>query len=327
MPYWNLFRAFARFPANWKLLWGSIVLVKQFTMFKAPLGGRKGDFLKKLAAAITSIGLMISLVSGSGAATAAGAKPYSITIDGQSARTSYVSQGGRVLVPATFFSKLGASVNWDAQYQTVILSEDRVKLSLPSGSNKAYRLVGTKWKGERTGATTKDRPGATYVPLRYAAEKLGFQVSYSAGSSSITIHTGNNTVKSAGSRKRNEDIYWLYQLTEAEAGGESHKGKVAVAATVLNRSANPDFPNRIKDVIFQVVKVRGVKYVQYSPVLDDNIYKVKPSKGTIKAVNEALNGKDPTGGALTFYNPDKTDNKWVRSRPVSVTIGNHVFAY
>ncbi|WP_274364544.1 cell wall hydrolase [Paenibacillus thermotolerans] len=296
--------------------------------------------MKKLAAALTGIGLFISLVSGSGAASAAGSNSYSINIDGKTSPTSYISQGGSVLVPATFFSKLGATVGWDSQYQAVILSDTQVKLSLPSGTNKAYRLDGTKWMGETLGTVTENKPNGTYVPLRYAAEKLGFQVTYSPNSSSISILTGNNAALPAANAQTmianptgktvqtsNEDMYWLYQLTEAEAGGESHQGKVAVAATILNRAADSDYPSRIKDVIFQTVVVKGVSYVQYSPVLDRNIYKVKPSQDTIKAVNEALNGRDPTRGALTFYNPRKTDNRWVRSRPVSVKIGNHVFAF
>ncbi|CAM4173452.1 cell wall hydrolase [Paenibacillus alkaliterrae] len=123
-----------------------------------------------------------------------------------------------------------------------------------------------------------------------------------------------------------EDLKWLYQVTEAEAGGESYKGKTAVAASILNRVKSPDWPMTIQDTIFQVTKYNGISYYQYSPVLDKRIYEVTPSAERKKAVQAALNGEDPSKGAVVFYNPGKTDNQWVRSKEVTVIIGNHVFA-
>ncbi|MFT9847048.1 cell wall hydrolase [Aneurinibacillus sp. REN35] len=119
---------------------------------------------------------------------------------------------------------------------------------------------------------------------------------------------------------------WLYKLTEAEAGGEPYNGKVAVAASVLNRVKSPEWPNTLKGVIFQVDTYNGKSYYQYSPVLDKRIYQVQPSKDTIAAVQEALRGNDPSRAALIFYNPDKTDNQWVRSHTTSAKIGSHIFS-
>ena len=112
------------------------------------------------------------------------------------------------------------------------------------------------------------------------------------------------------------------RLVHAEAGGEPYLGQVAVAATVLNRLRSPKFPNTLSGVVYQI---ESGKY-QYSPVLDGriNLPAKEPAK---KAVREALSGKDPTGGATGFYNPAKTSNYWVRSRPVSARIGSHMFFY
>ncbi|HZK24355.1 MAG TPA: LysM peptidoglycan-binding domain-containing protein [Oscillospiraceae bacterium] len=112
----------------------------------------------------------------------------------------------------------------------------------------------------------------------------------------------------------------LARLVQAEAGGESYQGQVAVAATILNRLGSPRFPNTISGVIYQVVN----GYYQYSPVLDGRISQPAADSAR-RAATEAINGADPTSGATGFYNPRKTTNQWVRQQPVTVTIGNHVF--
>jgi N-acetylmuramoyl-L-alanine amidase len=110
------------------------------------------------------------------------------------------------------------------------------------------------------------------------------------------------------------------RLVHAEAAGEPFEGQVAVAASVLNRVRSPLFPNTLTAVIHQVVN----GHYQYSPVLDGRI-NLPANESARRAVQEALNGRDPSLGATGFFNPRKTNNQWVRSRPVTVTIGQHVF--
>ncbi|MCL6612725.1 MAG: LysM peptidoglycan-binding domain-containing protein [Peptococcaceae bacterium] len=118
------------------------------------------------------------------------------------------------------------------------------------------------------------------------------------------------------------DVYWLSRIINAEARGESQLGQIAVGAVILNRVNSPQFPGTIKDVIFQYVN--GIP--QFSPVEDGTIY-MEPTPSAVKAAYSALAGNDPTYGALYFYNPQLTSyHNWVRSRPVTVVIGNHVFA-
>jgi N-acetylmuramoyl-L-alanine amidase len=110
------------------------------------------------------------------------------------------------------------------------------------------------------------------------------------------------------------------RIVHAESEGESFEGQVAVAATILNRIRSDRYPNTMSGVVYQV---ESGKY-QYSPVLDGRINR-PAGESAKRAILVALNGEDPTGGATGFYNPAKTSNMWVRSQPVTRTIGNHVF--
>lgn len=133
------------------------------------------------------------------------------------------------------------------------------------------------------------------------------------------------TVASRGSdasRFTENDIYWLAKIIHAEARGESYEGQVAVGAVVLNRVRSPLFPNTIYGVIFE--KSQG-RYYQFSPVLDGSI-NLEPNQSARNAARDAINGWDPSGGALYFYNPATSTNRWIFSLPVIKKIGKHVFA-
>lgn len=110
------------------------------------------------------------------------------------------------------------------------------------------------------------------------------------------------------------------RLVHAEAEGEPFEGKVAVAATVLNRLADPRYPDTIYGVIYQVAD--GA--YQYSPVKDGRI-DLPADEDSVNAAYEALCGRDPSLGANGFYNPKKTSNQWVRQQPVTIVLGDHVF--
>ena len=107
------------------------------------------------------------------------------------------------------------------------------------------------------------------------------------------------------------DAYLLAKLIAAEARGESYTGQVAVGAVVLNRVAG-DLGSRLPEI--------GA----FSCVRDSN-WSVAPGATAQRAAKDAMNGWDPTGGAVYYYNPRTAQSKWIRSRPVVTTIGNHVF--
>ena len=112
------------------------------------------------------------------------------------------------------------------------------------------------------------------------------------------------------------DVWLLAKLIAAEARGETYRGQVAVGAVVLNRVSHASFPDSISGVIYQ----KGA----FDCVRDSN-WNVSPGDTAKRAAQDALNGWDPTGGAIYYYNPKTASNGWIRTRPVLTTIGNHTF--
>jgi len=123
--------------------------------------------------------------------------------------------------------------------------------------------------------------------------------------------------QSSASGTSGSDLELLARLIHGEARGESYTGKVAVAAVVLNRVESPRFPNTLSGVIYQ-------KHA-FTAVSDGQIH-LTPDESAYRAARDALNGWDPTGGALYYYNPAKTTDDWIYSRTVVAVIGNHRFA-
>lgn len=139
------------------------------------------------------------------------------------------------------------------------------------------------------------------------AKALGLRLS---GDASDKPASPSGTSSSSG------DVYLLARCVYGEARGEPYKGQVAVAAVILNRVKSSSFPNTISGVIYQ----SGA----FSVVADGQI-NLTPDNTALKAARDAMNGWDPTGGCLYYYNPAKTSNQWMRSRPVALRIGAHSF--
>lgn len=114
-----------------------------------------------------------------------------------------------------------------------------------------------------------------------------------------------------------EEIQMMAQLVYGEARGEPLKGKVAVAAVVLNRIASPKFPDTVAGVIFEPGAFTAVR---------DGQYYLQPEKEAYRAVYLAIAGWDPTNGALYYFNPAKASSDWIWSRPQVARIGSHIFA-
>ncbi|MBP3284723.1 MAG: cell wall hydrolase [Clostridia bacterium] len=119
------------------------------------------------------------------------------------------------------------------------------------------------------------------------------------------------------SSNNNQEL--LARIVHAEAKGEPYLGQVAVAAVILNRVDSSDFPNTLAGVIYQP----GA----FEPVMNGTINQAVPQDATArKAAKEALNGYDPTGGCLYFYNPSTAKSKWIWSKTIVKQIGKHNFA-
>lgn len=133
---------------------------------------------------------------------------------------------------------------------------------------------------------------------------------------SSSISTKKTSSKSASGADMTE---LLARLINGEARGESYIGQVAVGAVVMNRVKSSKFPNTITGVIYQ----KG----QFTCVTDGQFNKKIDKAATVyKAAREAINGSDPTNGALFFYNAKTTRSKWLYTRPTLKVIGKHTFA-
>jgi len=121
----------------------------------------------------------------------------------------------------------------------------------------------------------------------------------------------------SASSQANSDLYLLAKLIYSEARGEPYVGQVAVGAVVLNRVANPGFPNTLEGVIYQPWAFTA---------LHDGQFSLEPNSTAYQAAQDALNGWDPSYGSIYYYNPRTATSSWIFSRTTVVTIGNHVFA-
>lgn len=156
-------------------------------------------------------------------------------------------------------------------------------------------LAAVKWFQSKNGLTADGIAG------KRTLEAMGI---YTSSSSS-----GNSTVSS-------NDLNLLSRIIYGESRGEPYSGQVAVGAVVLNRVKSSSFPNSIAGVIYQSGAFDAVS---------DGQINMSPDSTAKKAAQDALNGWDPSYGAIYYFNPSTATNKWIWSRPMTVTIGKHRF--
>ena len=131
----------------------------------------------------------------------------------------------------------------------------------------------------------------------------------------IGLPTGKSPSSSNGGYS-SSDYQLLARLISAEARGEPYLGQVAVGAVVLNRVEHPSFPNSVSGVIYQKNAFTCINDGQFNKPIADSAY---------SAARDALNGMDPSGGAIYYFNPSTATSKWIWSRPLIKTIGRHRF--
>ncbi|MGI6605236.1 MAG: LysM peptidoglycan-binding domain-containing protein [Firmicutes bacterium] len=127
----------------------------------------------------------------------------------------------------------------------------------------------------------------------------------------------SNVASRGTARPSSRDVQLLAQMIRAEAEGEPYEGKVAVGAVILNRLETPNFPKTLAGVLYETDA--------FEPMLNGSFYQ-PPDEESIRAAYDAMAGKDPTGGALYFYNPATAQSPWIFTRQIITQIGNHVFA-
>ena len=122
--------------------------------------------------------------------------------------------------------------------------------------------------------------------------------------------------KKTGGTVSSNDVYVLSKIISGEARGESYLGQVAVGGVIINRVKNPNFPNTLYGVVFEPGAFDAVSDGQYySP----------PTASSVRAARAAINGWDPSGGALYYWNPATATSKWIWTRRIIARIGKHVF--
>ena len=138
---------------------------------------------------------------------------------------------------------------------------------------------------------------------------LGMTASYQALVDKGT-QSGNNGVTSS-------DVYLLAKTIYAEGRGEPYVGQVAIGAVIMNRVRNASFPNTVSGVVYQKGAFTAV---------DDGQINLTPNETAMNAARDAINGWDPSGGALYYYNPAVATSSWIFDRQTITVIGKHIFA-
>lgn len=167
--------------------------------------------------------------------------------------------------------------------------------------------------GYMTGSADGIYGAKTEAAVKRFQQKNGLSADGIAGSKTLEKMGISQSTTQASS---DNSTTLLAKLINGEARGETYEGQVAVGAVVLNRVKHSSFPNSIAGVIYQSGAFTAV---------DDGQINLSPTSSCVRAAKDALNGWDPSGGAIYYYNPVTATNGWIRSRPVIKTIGKHVF--
>ncbi len=197
--------------------------------------------------------------------------------------------------------------------------------SYKKGSNGAVvTQIQTKLKswGYYTGSVDGVYGSGTERAVRAFQQKNGLTVDGKAGDQTLAAMglsavSGGNSGNSGGSGgASSSQVDLLARLISAEARGEPYSGQVAVGAVVLNRIKHPSFPNTLSGVIYQSGAFTCISDGQFNQPVAESAY---------RAARDALNGVDPSGGAIYYFNPSTATSSWIWSRPLITVIGKHRF--
>ena len=221
-------------------------------------------------------------------------------------------------VPLRSFSELcGAdSVSWDASTRTATVK----KYNLVAKISDRKNYIEANGRYIYLTAPVKNIDDRLFVPIRPISLIFSLDVDWNSNSRTVVLKNTTKVFKSAKEVYNENDLYWLARIINAEAGGESLMGKIAVGNVVINRKNSRSFPNSIYGVIFDR------KYgTQFSPVAIGTIYKT-PNAESIIAAKICLEGYTVSDEILYFMNPRLATSKWIsKNRPFAFRIGNHNF--
>ncbi len=228
-----------------------------------------------------------------------------------------------MLVLIVFFS--GISI---VEYKKYTSSIPTVIYKVGSSSDTVKELEEKlKWLGFFKGTPDNYYGYDTFEAVKKVQKDRGLRVDGIAGDKTLATlgiivnnkqeaNNSSNSNQTSSGNIAQKDEYLLARAINGESRGEPYEGQVAVGAVIMNRVSDSRFPNSIAGVVYEPGAFSSIQDGQINANLEE-----QPKK----AAQDAINGWDPSGGCLYFYNPAKTKNKWIRSRPIVKTIGSHVF--
>ena len=160
----------------------------------------------------------------------------------------------------------------------------------------------------------------TVSAVKSFQKKNGLTVDGIAGDKTLKamgiMNSSGNSSSSSSNNSNSNNVNLVAKAIYGEARGEPYVGQVAVGAVIMNRVKNSSFPNTIAGVIYQSGAFDAVS---------DGQINMTPDSTAKKAAQDAINGWDPSYGAIYYFNPSTATNKWIWSRPMTITIGKHRF--
>lgn len=280
---------------------------------------RKDGSLKKTISFILAFTFMVSLFS-----LAVSASPKSgvgIYINGQGFAGGVQIKDETTFVGVRKFSAAmdsSAKVTYNYSNRTLTVSSSKLYMTIRDGSN--YIVANGRYL--YTPSPIYMKYGVMYAPVTLLSKAFGAGIRWSNSSSSFSITRGSGGILSGDKFYREDEVYWLSKIINAESGGEILRGKIAVGSVILNRVRSSYFPSTIYGVIFD--KKNGV---QFSPVSNGSIYK-NASSESIVAAKICLEGYSENSYIFYFINPQTASNSWVsKNRRLYAQIGNHAFYY
>jgi len=184
-------------------------------------------------------------------------------------------------------------------------------------SGEQVRVIQSKLKnwGYYDGSVDGIYGSQTAEAVRYFQRKNGLTPDGIAGPATLKA-LGMSSGTTGGTASQQNSIDLLARVISAEARGEPYSGQVAVGAVILNRVEHPSFPGTIAGVVYQPGAFTCMVDGQFNEPVADSAY---------RAARDAINGADPSGGAIYYFNPDTATSAWIWSRPLIKVIGKHRF--
>ena len=256
---------------------------------------------------------LAAVLAVAGTVTGAGAAQVAVDDVLLAPEQGWVEDGTSYITLRAFAEMTGAEITWDGNRAGL----DSQWLELTARPGELYITAnGRVWYVE---GGVQAPEGTMYLPLRLLAQVSGMTLGWDGERNTARLDT--KTRQTPEQEEWNEeDLYWLSRIISAESRGEPLLGQIAVGNVVLNRVASSQYPNTVREVVFDR------KYgTQFEPV-DNGTVHMEPTASAVLAARLCLNGASVVGDCLYFFAPELSAGSWiVQNRPYYTTIGCHRF--